>query len=739
MAFYPVIMCGGAGTRLWPASRPSRPKQFINLAGNRSLFQDTVDRVAGLAAGGGSLVVIGGVAHGETIADQLAQIGIEAQVLLEPQPRDSAAAMAAASAWVARIDPEGVIAFVASDHYIPDATAFRRAVVEAAMDARNGRIVTLGVKPTEPSSAYGYIKPAGDHLSAVESFHEKPDAQTAAELMASGYLWNSGNFIVCASTMICELEAYAPEVLDAALRALPPLGASPSTRTLDESFLAAPKISIDYAVMERTRKASVLPVDFAWSDLGAWDAVAVSGEGSTGIRILEDAERVLTRAPDGVLVAAIGVSDIAIVVEQDAVLVCNLDRSQELKGLVDRVRAISPQHLDFRVEPPEGLVEGARGFAEWLRLRALPLWSSVGLGADGGFRESLTLLGKPTTSPRRARVQTRQIFVYAKAGELGWQGPWPIIVQSALKRLSASYLRPDGASRARLSADWSVLDDEPSVYDQAFVLFALAAAQRSGSHEDETFEKRAADLRDLIVAQALPNGAMLEAGDHPQQSNAHMHMLEAALAWSEISEDPAWIDLANRIVTLALDRFIDAEGGFLREFFTPDWAPAEGDDGRIVEPGHQFEWAWLLERYGRRQEDPRSLAAARALYAAGRKGVMHRPLVAIDAMADDLKPRIRRARLWPQTEWLKASLILAETAPEEERAALLEDAASALRAAKLYLLDDGLWRDTRLPTGEFIDGPAPASSFYHLIAAFDQLARTLNILELDGGDALNLA
>lgn len=737
MAFYPVIMCGGAGTRLWPASRPSRPKQFMNLAGNRSLFQETVDRVAGLAAAGGRLIVIGGVSHGETIADQLAQSGIEAQILLEPQSRDSAAAMAAAAAWVARDDPNGVIAFVASDHHIPDATAFRRAVVEAAIEARSGRIVTLGVRPTDPSSAYGYIKPTGKHLSPVASFHEKPDAETAKVFIASGYLWNSGNFIVCARTMLRELEAYAPDVLTAAIQALPPQIAAPAAQALGESFLLAPKISIDYAVMERTSRASVLPVDFAWSDLGAWDTIALSGEGSTGICILEDAERVLTRAPDGVLVAALGISDVAIVVERDAVLVCDLSRSQEIKGLVDRVRAISPQHLDFQLAAPADLISGARSFAQWLRLRALPIWSSVGFGADGGFRESLSLAGQPTAVPRRACVQTRQIFVYSKAGELGWAGPWSTLVQPALDRLRLSYLRPDGASRARLAPDWSVLDEEPFLYDQAFVLFAFAAAKRAGV-KDVGLEQDAAQLRELVVSRATPNGAMLEAGEHPHQSNAHMHLLEASLAWSEISGDPAWAALADRIVALALDIFIDAPGGFLREFFAADWTPSPGENGRRVEPGHQFKWAWLLARHSRVSGSPRSLAAARALYDAGCKGVAHRPPVVIDAMTDALTPRSRRARLWAQTEWLKASLLLAEDAAEDRRAVLLEDAGSALRAVKLYLTDDGLWRDTRLPTGEFIEEPAPASSLYHLIAAFDQLGETLHKLELDGGVALDL-
>ncbi|RZJ74996.1 MAG: mannose-1-phosphate guanylyltransferase, partial [Brevundimonas sp.] len=210
MGLYPVIMCGGAGTRLWPASRPSRPKQFIPLSGNRSLFQETALRVAPLADDGGRLIVVGGRAHRQAILDQLAEIGIEAQVLLEPEPRDSAAAMAAAAAWTAAHDAAGVNVFVASDHHIPDHEGFRAAVTRGAAASADGRIVTLGVRTTEPSSAYGYIAPEGTDLSPVAAFVEKPDRAAAERYIADGYLWNSGNFIARADVLLSELQAEAP-------------------------------------------------------------------------------------------------------------------------------------------------------------------------------------------------------------------------------------------------------------------------------------------------------------------------------------------------------------------------------------------------------------------------------------------------------------------------------------------------------------------------------------------------
>lgn len=722
MAFYPVIMCGGAGTRLWPASRPSRPKQFIPLAGNRSLFQETAIRVAPLAGQGGSLIVVGGAGHRDWIVDQLAEVDIEAQVLLEPEARDSAAAMAAAAVWAQRHDSEAIIGFVASDHHIPDHEAFRNAVVRAAEGAGQGRIVTLGVMPVEPSQAYGYIKSSGRGLSAVDAFVEKPDRKQAEAYIEAGYLWNSGNFIVSAGTLLEEMNNHAPAVL-AAVQAAVPSADTSRLQVMGNGFGESPRISIDYAVMEKTQLASVLEVDFAWSDLGAWDAIAASGEGGTGLHIFEDAEGCLVRAPDGVLVAAMGVRNLGIVVEHDAVLVCDLGQSQDVKRIVERIKTVSPRHLDFERPAREALSDGAYRFADWLRLKALPVWSTLGQADNGAFVEALSLEGRALPVPRRARVQSRQIHVYAQAGRLGWQGPWRDIVSRGLDRLYTDYLRPDGLCRTLLDSDGQPLDETAMLYDQAFVLFALASA-RSAGIADVTLEERATTLRDRLLAEAPVSGGLIEAGDHPYQSNAHMHLLEACLAWEEAGGDSTWSTLADRIVDLARDKFIDPEGGFLREYFDAEWRPTQGDDGRLVEPGHQFEWAWLLARHGRARGDQASTEAAHGLYRFGRRGVSERPVVAIDAMNDDGSIRSRRARLWPQTEWLKASLILGETAMDADRQAFMEDAEAALRALWLYLTPEGLWRDKHLAQGGFLDEPAPASSLYHIAAAFGQLADT---------------
>lgn len=329
---YPVILCGGAGARLWPASRPDRPKPFLDLTGPLSLFQLAVRRVIPLVADGGRLLVVGAEAHADLITEQLAALGAEATVLLEPEGRDSAAAVAAAAAWVEARDPDGRVMILASDHHIPDEAGYRHALMTAAEAAgNNGQIVTLGVAPTQPSSAYGYIQPAHAGLAPVQAFIEKPDPHRAAQLILEGCLWNSGAFIATARTLREELERHAPHIWRAVAEAVPAGGG-----VLGEAFRTAPRLSLDYAVMEKTDRASVLPLTLAWSDLGAWDAVAMVSEDQGTAHLSLDSAGCLIRAPGGVTVATLGVSGLAVIIERDAVLVCDLSRAQDVKRLLTR-------------------------------------------------------------------------------------------------------------------------------------------------------------------------------------------------------------------------------------------------------------------------------------------------------------------------------------------------------------------------------------------------------------------
>ena len=719
MAIYPVILCGGAGTRLWPASRPERPKQFIDLISDLSLFQETVRRVAPLAEGG-RIIVVAGEAHRGFIEAQLSALGVEGDLIFEPVGRDSAPAMAAAALWIEQIDPAGTAVFVASDHYIPDAPAFREAMIEAVAAASHGRIVTMGMVPTSASSAYGYIQPAGVGLSQVGRFVEKPGQIDAERYLGEGYLWNSGNFVAPVRTLLAEMKTFIPDVV-AAVRGALPRARSGHAHTLGAAFGSATKISIDYAVMEKSDKVWVLPAVFEWSDLGAWDAVATTGLGARGVWVDHQSEGCLVRAAQGMVVATAGVSNLAIIAERDAVLVCDLRWAQDVKMLVEelgRRSAVAPSSV---TTPSLQALSDQLG--RWLKLNALPLWATLGVGADGAFAEALDDDGAQVGDFRRARVQARQAYVCSLASIWGWGDGYAALVERGLARFEATNRRADGLYRTRVSGTGAVLDDTASLYDQAFVLLAAATAVEAGV-DVERSRQTAAAVQAALATLALPQGGWREPAGPEFQANAHMHLLEASLAWEALEPDGPWAHMADVIVGLARARFIDDRDGFLREFFGPDWRPAEGEAGRLVEPGHQFEWAWLLTRWGRLRGDPWALEAARRLFAVGERGLDAARGVVIDELDETLQPRSARARLWPQTEWLKAALILAEEAEGEARGRLIDSAGAAFRGLWLYLTPDGLWQDKLGPNGVFETEPAPASSLYHIVAAYRQLRET---------------
>ena len=359
----------------------------------------------------------------------------------------------------------------------------------------------------------------------------------------------------------------------------------------------------------------------------------------------------------------------------------------------------------------------------WLKLNALPLWATLGVDADGAFAEALDDDGAQVGDFRRARVQARQAYVYSLASTWGWGQGYAALVERGLARFEVTNRRADGLYRTQVTSAGAVLDDTASLYDQAFVLLATATAAEAGV-DVERSRRTAAVVQAALSALALPQGGWREPVGPAFQANAHMHLLEAALAWEALEPDGPWAGMADKIVGLARAHFIDDQGGFLREFFGPDWRPAEGDAGQLVEPGHQFEWAWLLTRWGRLRGDPWALEAARRLFTVGERGLDPARGVAIDELDETLRLRSSRARLWPQTEWLKAALILAEAADGEERRRLIDSAGAALRALWLYLAPSGLWRDKLGADGVFETEPAPTSSLYHIVAAYRQLRET---------------
>lgn len=346
MALYPVVLCGGSGTRLWPSSRADRPKQFLKFWGGYSTFQETLLRVRDLS--GESPVIVTGQSMLGFVQMQAAELGIEIVVLIEPAARDSAPAVAAAAAYVEARDPDAVILMLAADHHVKDVAGFTASARLAAQSAARGWITTFGVRPTYPATGFGYIQP-GDPLMegvfAVARFVEKPDQPTAERYISEGYFWNSGNFAFQASVLMGEFEAFEPAIASAARSAVASAERDGSVLRLGgEAFNQAPKISLDYAVMERTRLAAVAPAGFDWSDLGAWDAIweasthDADGNAQQGDVVVSGARNTLVRS-SGAHVAVLGASDLIVVVETDAVLIATRDRAQDVKGVVDSLKA----------------------------------------------------------------------------------------------------------------------------------------------------------------------------------------------------------------------------------------------------------------------------------------------------------------------------------------------------------------------------------------------------------------
>lgn len=343
----PVVMCGGSGTRLWPVSRETMPKQFISLFGHDSTFQ-RVMRLLSNQAIFAPAIVITNVAYRFTVQEQLQACGATAQIVLEPMRRDSAAAVAAATELALARDPDAIVGVFAADHVVQDGDLFVETCRLAGSVAAEGRIVTIGIPPTSPATGYGYIRP-GDSLDngarRIAAFVEKPDAGRAAQYLLDGYLWNSGNFIFDAATMRAEIEAYEPDVLrpvsEAVARAEPDL----DFLLLDTAaFDRAKTISIDYAVMERTQKAAVVAGHFGWSDVGGWSAVWDLSEKDADGNAIDGRGYVLNGAnnlirSEEALVAVIGLDDIAVISTRDAILVAPREKADKVKDMVALITA----------------------------------------------------------------------------------------------------------------------------------------------------------------------------------------------------------------------------------------------------------------------------------------------------------------------------------------------------------------------------------------------------------------
>ena len=354
----PVLLCGGSGTRLWPLSRTHFPKQFLRLADDFSLLQNTLRRLDGIP-GQGRPIAVANENHRFLLAGQLLEMGLKADILLEPAARNTAPAVAAAAIHSLKEAGKGaspLLLVLPSDHVIADVSAFQRAIETAMPHAQSGALVTFGIVPNRPETGYGYIRRGSilDGGFALDRFVEKPDATTAQAYLDSGeYFWNSGMFLFRADAYITALERFAPTIKACVTTALDNAQRDLDFLRLDAAaFSASPSDSIDYAIMEKVENGVVIPLDAGWSDIGAWDALATLGQADTsGNTVRGDVVTIDTFDSvifaDGRLVATVGVKDLVVVATPDAVLVADKNNAQDVKKVVEALKHAARQETEF--------------------------------------------------------------------------------------------------------------------------------------------------------------------------------------------------------------------------------------------------------------------------------------------------------------------------------------------------------------------------------------------------------
>jgi len=373
----------------------------------------------------------------------------------------------------------------------------------------------------------------------------------------------------------------------------------------------------------------------------------------------------------------------------------------------------------------------------WFLETALPFWWESGADhVNGGWFEKMDDSCRPLEEPRRARLVARQIFVFSVAPEVGWTGPWRQAVGHGLDFLNRHLLREDGTVVSSVRPDGVVVNPGFDNYDYAFVLFCLAAAARALPERQEDLSATAAKIcQRMVTGWSHPLAGFQETmpPSAPLKANPHMHLLEAFLAWANLNPaDGRWAELADKIVGLCRTRFMHPVSGAVREYFDLNWQPLPDDRMTIIEPGHQFEWAWLLLRWSALHGGDDAAADAIRLVDIGeRYGVDPVRGVAINELDGSLRPRERDARLWPQTERIKAWYFMARRAIRPiEREAALQRLASAITGLLLFLAERpaGIWWETIREDGRYAPEPARASSLYHIACAIQTVNNGLDTL-----------
>lgn len=695
MKITPVILCGGGGTRLWPLSTPIKPKQFLNLSGERSMLAETAARVSDPARFNAPIAV-GSARHDALLHRELPQ----ARIVLEPLGRNSAAPIAAACLMS---EADDFLLILPADHHIQDVEAFLAAIETGAVAARDGQIVTFGIEPHYPATGYGYIEAEGrDAARPVVRFVEKPDHKTASEYLATGrFFWNAGIFLFKASVMTEALKAHAADILEAVESAL-------ADGVLDRAaFRQVRPESIDYAVLENAKNISVVPVSMGWSDLGDFRALhdAAAGEDTIhteGHAEVTESSNIYVRA-EGVKVAAHGLEDVAIVATPDNVLVTRLSDAARIKPVTGALSEVG------RVAATQGQREWLQ---DWLWNRVMPSWARFSLcDESGGCIENIDLDGHPRPGQsRRGRIAPRQLFSFARAKRLGWNpnGAADQVLEGAYAFITSAARHASGGWVHKFDPDGSVQDPRRDLYDHAFVALAACELAALGDGRGEELAQEAfATIDKLFLDERRGGWHDPETEPGVKRANPHMHLLEASLAHYEAVHDAASLKRINTICTMFEQHMFDPATDAMIENFNADWSRQDADR---IEPGHCYEWAFLLGEAQRLTGRDTASWRRRLIDYAETHGL--RSGFALDAVGAG----IPSFRLWPQLERVRA---LSHTPrPGKDIPVILQAIIEAyLKPGPSHGWIDRLGADLA-PAATNV----PASMIYHLMTALGPIA-----------------